>query len=174
MEAIYSFLYPDTYLNSGEVWSEGDVGLLHVRGPWGEQGVTELLVKVTSVGHECWCKHDVTTDSAHLTLECLAASLPAFLLISKAAQKGLATLNLQVEETHNMHTSTLWHTHSSKTCMNEYSPNLTLLILLCTRDCKLYKINYKHTCKLTGITVILVSSILSTTSCKTNYIVPLT
>lgn len=41
------------YLDPGQVWPEGYVSLLHMRGPRREQGVTELLVKVTSVGHEC-------------------------------------------------------------------------------------------------------------------------
>ena len=50
-EAIKLSVVP--YLDPGQVWPEGYVSLLHMRGPRGEQGMTELLVKVTSVGHEC-------------------------------------------------------------------------------------------------------------------------
>ena len=86
--------YSSTYLHPSQVWSECNVGLLHVRGPRGEQVLTEVLVKVTSVGHECRGQHYVTTDGTHLTLECLTAGLPSLLLISQAGQESLATLNL--------------------------------------------------------------------------------
>ena len=42
----------ETYLYSCKIRSEGDVGLLHVRGPRREESMTELLVKVASIGHE--------------------------------------------------------------------------------------------------------------------------
>lgn len=47
-----NFIIEYTYLYSGQVCSEGDVCLLHVRGPGGEQVVAELLVKVPSIRHE--------------------------------------------------------------------------------------------------------------------------
>ena len=50
---LHVHVLPGTYLNYGEVWSEGNASLLHVRGPRGEQGVMELLVKVPNIGNEC-------------------------------------------------------------------------------------------------------------------------
>ena len=84
-----------TYLNPGQVSPEADVGLLHVRGPRGEQVLPELLIKVTSVRHKGRGEEDVATDGGHLALESLTASVPAFPLVPKAAQEGFATLHLQ-------------------------------------------------------------------------------
>ena len=50
-EAMKTFT--GTHLDPCQVWSEGNVSLLHVGSPRGEQGMTELLIKVASVGHEC-------------------------------------------------------------------------------------------------------------------------
>lgn len=91
----YSVTFHQTHLNSCQVLSEGDVGLLHVGGPGREEGMTEVLVKVAGIGHEGRGEHHVSADGTHLALEGLAASLPSLLLIGQATQEGLAALNLQ-------------------------------------------------------------------------------
>lgn len=87
------------YLYSGQVVPVLDFGFHHVIGPGQEEGVAELLVEVSSVGHEGRGEQDISSDGGHLALEGLAAWLPPGTLTAKTGQEGLAALHLDTPDT---------------------------------------------------------------------------
>ena len=62
--------------------------------PGQKQCLPELLVNVSSVGHEDRREKHITTDGGHLALEGVTFFVPHLFLISHAGQESLVQVNL--------------------------------------------------------------------------------